>query len=126
MGNSQEELLVLHGSGILTFSSHGIVKQKGKHIIRGKNTLLFINKVTEKIGMLINVDEFSSCVLDNKTGLWVGSNYGLLHFPDYRHNPTTFQYYDNGNIDGRNSLSSDQIIHLFIDKSDVLWIGTYG
>ncbi len=68
-------------------------------------------------------DKHAKCICETKDGtLWIGSESGLYkysrendHFTNYAHNP-----------DDKNSLASNNIIHLYADENDIIWIATHG
>lgn len=72
--------------------------------------------------MVLPFDDINQFVEDRHGNVWIGSNGGGLIYFDrqanrfipYRHNP-----------DDPNSIGSDVIVSLYMDRDDVLWVGTY-
>jgi len=67
-------------------------------------------------------DDINQFVEDSLGNVWIGTNGGGLIYFDRRAN--RFKQYRHDPLD-RNSLGSDVIVSLFLDRQGVLWIGTY-
>lgn len=63
-----------------------------------------------------------NCFVEDKQGnLWIGTNGGGLVFQDVK----TQNYKVYKHVDGENSISSDVVVNMFIDKDNILWLGTF-
>lgn len=63
-----------------------------------------------------------NCFVEDKLGnLWIGTNGGGLVFQNKR----TQAYKVYKHKEGANSISSDVVVNMFMDKDNILWIGTY-
>ncbi len=107
-----------------------------------KNTLYFVSNKLELIEIKLNddlkviskkrIDIFSnsrdlskinyqtvSIISDNKNGLWIGRNEILINY-----NVNSGAIFDIGES-GNNKLENKDIKRLFVDKFNILWVGTY-
>ena len=107
-----------------------------------KNTLYFISNKLELIEIKLNddlkviskkrIDILSdsrnlskinyrtvNIISDNKNGLWIGCNDILINY-----NINTGAIFDIGES-GNNKLENKDIKRLFVDKFNILWVGTY-
>ena len=107
-----------------------------------KNTLYFVSNKLELIEIKLNddlkiiskkrIDIFSdsknlsefnyqtvNIISDNKNGLWIGCRNFLINY-----NINTGAIFDISES-GNNKLENKDIKRLFVDKFNILWVGTY-
>src|SRR5215467_13224942 len=69
----------------------------------------------DKNGILI------TCITQDHQGfMWFGTQNGLYRFDGYQ--TTSFKHDDNN----LNSIGTDRVECIFVDKNNIIWIGTYG
>lgn len=83
----------------------------------------FINSQNSNLSSL----QIRNIFIDNKQRLWIASSFGLnylqltdyigdsIHFTNIIHNP-----------ENKNSLVYNDVVHIFSEDSDTIWLGTFG
>ncbi|WP_010522879.1 two-component regulator propeller domain-containing protein [Aquimarina agarivorans] len=110
-GTSVQKIIAdTHGAIIIATTSHLMYKKNNQSKFK-----------------VIDEGFYPNIVVDNENKLWTGSNNGLFC---YKYDPNKKQFYNRKNfkndIYNPKSINRNAIRDIFIDESNVVWIGTKG
>ncbi|MCV9389294.1 hybrid sensor histidine kinase/response regulator transcription factor [Reichenbachiella ulvae] len=121
--NDKDELIAVSNEGIFVYPNQLTRNQRRIDVNGYKFDQAMMSR---QLSVPANqVALFRDIEVDDRGGLWLGSNYGVLHLENFKA-PNRYTLYNSSPSDQKNDLSSQSINCLLIDRSNVLWAGTYG